>query len=123
MAIILGEEIQVSMQAGEDEIICVFKPWDQMQDEIKQLCTSRVRIRGRRRPDIDVHGPRIKFFDRNCIRIKDGGILERDDEGNLVSLDCAKDGWQAKVPYQIKSTAAAYFEEGEALSTEESANL
>ena len=121
MAIRLGENVKVSMSVGEEEVTCEFRSWDEMAADIKTLCTTRVRIRGKRRPDIDVHGPRIKFFDSNCIRVS--GIEEKNvEDGVWVTLDCTKEGWQSKIPFQVKSTAAAYFEEGEALGTEEAKN-
>ena len=108
------------MQVGEDDVVCEFKPWEEMEADIKTLCTTRVRIRGRRRPDIDVHGPRIKFFDQNCVNVI--GIEEKNSKGDWVALDTAMENWKKRVPFQIKSTAAAYFEETEALSAEEVKN-
>lgn len=116
MPVTLGKNVRVSVTVGDEDVVFVFPPYDRMQGAIKTLITSRIRGRGARQR-LDVIAPRVRFVDQNLEGIEN--VEYQDEKGESKPLSSKVKGWLDKIPVSWKSTAASFFEEGEALSEEE----
>lgn len=116
MAILLEENVRISVTVGDEQVVFIFPPYDGMRMEIKELATSRIRGRGLKQR-MDIHGARERFVDKTLLDIEN--VNYRDEKGEAKPLNNKVKDWKTKIPFNWKSSAASFFEESEVLSEEE----
>lgn len=124
MAVIVGDNVRVTITVGNEDITAVFPPYDDVsfQQNIKAFLAGRFRMRGGRKGGDDrrLHDARQKFFDTNAVDIE--GVQYRAPGGEVADLNGQVENWKRKVPPHWKASFALYFEETGDLSEEEEGN-
>lgn len=117
MAVRLGEEIEVNILVGDEEVRAVFPSYtdEGMAEAIKKLSSGRsVVVRGQAKDR--THEARVKFFNATCLRVEN---VEASD-GTPLTPDMQ--GWRSQIPPNWKASFAIYFEERATLSEDEVGN-